>query len=103
MDGLVVVVDYQVCGRIEVQSPRYGQCHGEFGTSDEGICVGIAVGTTAEVTVERGDNGVFAVVVIGVSAPLTDARTARIGHDDAANGPQVVKKTVAFGGETYLF
>jgi hypothetical protein len=59
--------------------------------------LGVAVGTATEVAVERGDDGVLAVVVVGVAFPLSDAGAAGVGHDHGPDLLEVVEQAVALG------
>ena len=98
-----LAVGERVGGGIEVQPAGNGQCRGELRTADEGVGVGIAVGPSAEVAVERCHDGILALVVIGVPLPLAYAGPAGIGHDDGPHALEVVEQSVALGRVAYLF
>ena len=38
-----------------------------------------------------------------MSLPLSDARTARIGHYHRSDAPEIFQYSVSFGGAAYLF
>ena len=93
---VAVLVRQLVHGRVEVEAACDGECHDHLRRTDEGVGVGVAIGAAAEVTVERGHNRVLARVVVGVSLPLSDARTAGIGHDHTANLSEIFEDAVTF-------
>ncbi len=86
-----------ICGWIEIQTAGNGERHGELRTADEGKCIRVAISTTAEVSVERGDDGILAGVVVGMTLPLSDARAAGIGHDQGTNLLEVIKDAITLG------
>ena len=62
----------------------------------------VGVVASGEVAVEGGDNGVLFALLGILAVPLADAGTARVRHDDAANGLEDVDVAVTGNGGTDL-
>lgn len=62
----------------------------------------VGVVSSSEVSVERGDNGVLLALLSVLSVPLTNAWTARVGHDDTTNLLEDFGVTVSFNGSSDL-
>ena len=99
---LAVMVHQSVFQRIEAKITGNGQCHRQFGRSNKGVCVRIAVRTFGKVTVEGGDDRVLPRRVVRMTFPLTDARTAGICHDHGADLHEVIHHSVSFGSSADL-
>ena len=67
------------------------------------MCVRIAIGTLGKVTVERSHNRIDPKRIIGHTLPLSDTRTAGIGHHHTADTLQVLNHAVALSRAIYLF
>ena len=98
LHAVAILVEQGVGGWIEVEATGDGQCHGKLWATDEGVCIRVAIGTTAEVAVEGGDNGVLACIVVGMALPLTDTWSAGVGHNQRSNLLEVVEDAVTLGG-----
>ena len=95
--AVAIAVGQRVGDRIEVEPSGNGQSGGQFWTSDESKCIGVAISTTAEIAVERSDDGVLALRIVGVAVPLSDTRSASVSHDDCTNALEIVENSIAFG------
>lgn len=98
-----IMIHQSVFQRIEAKITGNGQCHRQFGRSNKGVCVRIAVRTFGKVAVEGGDDRVLPHRVVRMTFPLTDARTAGICHDHGADLHEVIHHSVSFGSGANLF
>ena len=85
-----------VGGRIEIKTTWYSHSDCHFRTSDKGIGVWITIGTTSEITIETGNNGILAVVIVSVTFPLSDTWSAGVSHDDCSYLTEVIENTISF-------
>ena len=97
LHAIAILVQQSIGSRIEIQSASNGQSHRKFRTSNEGKRIRVTISTTAEVSIKRGNNSILASIVFCMTLPLSDARTAGIGHDKSSNLLEVIKDAITLG------
>ena len=97
LHAIAFLIQQSIGSRIKVETARNGESHGELWTADEGKRIRVTISTAAEVSVERGNNGILARIIIGMTLPLSDARTAGIGHDEGSNLLEIIKDAITLG------
>ena len=95
--AVAILIQQGISSRIEVETARNGESHGELWTADEGKRIRVTISTAAKVSVERGNDGILARIIIGMTLPLSDARTAGIGHDEGSNLLEIIEDTITLG------
>ena len=97
LHAVAFLVQQSICSRIEIQSASDGQGHSKLRTSNEGKRIMITIGTTAEVSIKRGNDSILASIIFCMTLPLSDARTAGVGHDKSSNLLEVIEDAITLG------
>lgn len=100
---LVAVLVLELIGEgVEVKRASNGQGDDHVGRGDERVSGGVTVVSASEVSVEGRDDGVGSTLLDVLSVPLTDARTASVGHDNTAELLKGLELTIAGNGSANL-
>lgn len=83
---------------VEVEGTGDSVNSGEFGRGNETVSHWVGVVTSSEVSVEGSDDGVLLALLSVLSVPLTNAWTARVGHDNTADALEDLGVAVSFNG-----
>lgn len=89
--------------RVEVEGTGDSVNSGEFGRGNETVSHWVGVVSSSEVSVEGSDDGVLLALLSVLSVPLTNAWTARVGHDNTADALEDLGVAVSFNGSSDLF
>ena len=102
LEGLAVSTDERVGDGVEAEVSSKGHRGDNIGGSDERVGGRIGVVTAGEITIIGSDDGVGFALLHVTTIPLADARTARIGKDDAADALEGTNHAITLDGGANL-
>ena len=85
------------------QPPGESIANGRFGRRHESVSIGIAIGTLGEIAVETRHDAVGAFGMRILALPLSDARSAGVGHDGGAHTEEDVENAITLRRGTHQF
>ena len=100
---LSLLVQQRIRHRIEAEVAGYGQSHRHFRRGHKRVGIRITVRPFREIPVEGSHDGVGTGRIVGDPFPLSDTRSAGIGHDDSSHRLEIGNHTVAQRSAVNLF